>query len=442
MMRMMLNAMLVFGAILGSGFEAAGQDSGGKDSAAQGSGAQASQRGYSYGDERVAEDATGNKPRDQNSARASTAAEDAARAALQAAGQSAGGSKDQSEAIAYWVSQLGHDHYLRREKASEKLLAAGVQAVPALVAVIRTGDLEVIERATNVLTEIAYYRPPEEDGGAWEQLRRLATQAVGRRAASAKIAVEDIRDYRSEQARAALAAAGIFVGVDEFAVSAISIPRLIVQIDSGWSGDVRALQWLAWLKGVEYARVKGDAAVPEVLSRVVQIPGLQSIAMADVEKGVDDATLDPLLQMTRIDSVDFRYVPLTDQQGDIIATMPIRVSLNLMGTGISKEKVDWMRTLLPGLQIDHRQGGFLGVTCVDGFDVCQINSVVPGGAAERAGLIKGDIVVQIGDAEIGRFKDLQEEIGRHLPGDELEVKYRRGEKIESVILRLGRFEES
>ena len=261
MMRMMLNAMLVFGAILGSGFEAASQDSGSKDSAAQGSGVQASQRGYSYGDERVAEDATGNQPRDQNSARASAAAEKAARATLQAAGQSAGASKDQLEAIAYWVSQLGHDHYLRREKASEKLLAAGVQAVPALVAVIRIGDLEVIERATNVLTEIAYYRPPEEDGGAWEQLRRLATRAVGRRASSAKTAVEDIRDHRSEQARAALAAAGIFVGVDEFAVSAISVPRLIMQIDSGWSGDVRALQWLAWLRPAATSNSKASSFI-------------------------------------------------------------------------------------------------------------------------------------------------------------------------------------
>ena len=442
MMRMMLNAMLVLGTILVCRFEAAGQDSGGRNPVAQESGTQASDGRNAYGSETAVPDVTGSRPRSRTSARQSRAAADAARAALQAAGKSGDASKDQSEAIAYWVGQLGHDHYLRREKASEKLLAAGVQAVPSLVSVIRTGDLEVIERATEVLTEIAFYRPPEEDGGAWEQLRLLATQAVGRRAASAKTAVEDIRDYRAEQAREALAAAGIFVGVDEFAVSAISIPRLIVQIDSDWSGDVRALQWLAWLKGVEYARIKGDAAVPEVLSRVVQIPGLQSIAMADVDKGVDDATLDPLLQMTRIDSVDFRYVPLTDQQGDIIATMPIRVSLNLMGTGISEEKVAWMRTLLPGLQIDHRQGGFLGVTCVDGFDVCQINSVVPGGAAERAGLIKGDIVVQIGDAEIGRFKDLQEEIGRHLPGDELEVKFRRGEKIESVTLRLGRFEES
>ncbi|MGI9473949.1 MAG: PDZ domain-containing protein [Rubripirellula sp.] len=369
-------------------------------------------------------------------------AADAAQDALAAATQDAKATDGDADSIDYWVSQLGHDHYLRREKASEKLVLAGVDAIPALVQVIRVGDLEVIERATEVLTEIAFARAPAEDGGAWEQLSRLATQAVGRRASSARIAIQDIRQHRAEQAREALATAGVFVGMDEFAISSITLPRLIVQIDSQWRGDLSSLQWLEWLSGVEYARIKGDAVVPEVLRQVVKIPGLQSIALADVEQGLEDATLDPLLRMNRIHSMEFRYVPLTEQQGDVIASMPIRFSLNLMGTGISSEKVEWMRGLLPGLKIDHRQGGFLGVTCLDGFDACEINSVVVGGAAERAGLIKGDVVVQIGEREVGRFKDLQDAINQHLPGDEVEVRFRRGDKIESVTLRLGRFEES
>ena len=347
-----------------------------------------------------------------------------------------------SSSIDYWVSQLGHDQYLRRERASTKLAEAGIAAIPALVKVIREGDLEVIERATEILAEIAFTHAPADDGGSWEQLSELAENSVGRRASCAKAAVEDIRDHRSRQASEALAAAGIFVGMDEFAIRAITLPRFIVQIDGQWHGDLASLQWLAWLRGVEYARIKGDAVVPEVMEQVVKIPGLQSIALADVEHPLQAATLEPLIAMKRIKSMEFRYVPLSEKQGDIIATLPIRVSLNLMGTGISKEKVERMRDLLPGLQIDHRQGGFLGVTCLDGFDACEINSVVPGGAAETAGLIKGDVVVRIEDRPVTRFKDLQDEINQHLPGDEIEVRFRRGDKIEVVTLRLGRFEES
>lgn len=341
--------------------------------------------------------------------------------------------------IHYWVQQLGNDHFLRREKATKELIKAGPDAIDDLVGAIQTGDLEVIERATEVITEIALARSPRDDGGAWVALSKLAEHGAGRRASRAISALDEIRDHRASQARHALAAAGISVGMDEFAIRAISQPRMVVQIDEKWRGDVESLQWLEWLEDVENARVKGPAVTREVIEHVVTIPDLQTLAIVDGK--VDEATLAPLVEMPRIHAIEFRYVSLSDEQGDLIASIPIRVSLNLMGTGISAEKVEAMCEALPGLQIDYRQGGFLGVTCMDNFDVCEINGVLPESAAEEAGLIKGDVIVRIGDAEVTRFKDLQNAINQHLPGDEVEVKFRRGDKIESVTLRLRRFEE-
>jgi hypothetical protein len=342
--------------------------------------------------------------------------------------------------VGYWVEQLGHDQYLRRELASKKLVEAGPSAIADLIEVIRTADLEVIERATKAISEIALDQPPHEDGGAWEQLNRLAIRGAGRRASSARAAVAEVRGHRAIQARQALAVAGVFVGMDEFAFSAIIEPRVIVQIDEKWRGDVQSLQWLRWLDGVESARVKGKAVTRDVLQHVCEIPGLKSLSIVDGE--IDDAALEPLRKMGRIHSLEFRYVPLSDEQGDLISSMPIRVSLNLMGTGISAQKVESMRSALPGLQIDHKRGGFLGVTCMDSLDACELLSVLPDSAAEEAGLISGDVIVRIGDAEIHRFRDLQNEINEHLPGDEVDVSFRRGDKIESIKLRLRKFEET
>lgn len=344
------------------------------------------------------------------------------------------------KSVKYWVEQLGHDRYLRRETASAKLIAAGPEAIPELVEAIPVADLEVIERAIAVITEIALDYPPDEDGGAWEQLNRLATQGAGRRASCARSALEDVRQFRSAQAREVLRMSGIFVGMDEFAISAISELRMIVQIDDGWNGDLETLQWLRWLDGVDNARVKGDAVTRAVLEQVCKIPDLKSVAIIDGK--VDKETLRPLTELTRINSLDFRYVALSDEEGDLIASMPIRVSLNLMGTGISEQKVASMRSSLPGLQIDHRQGGFLGVTCLDSLNACEINSVLPNSAAEDAGLIKGDVIVHIGNAQVRRFRDLQDEINQHVPGDEVEVKFQRGEEIKTIKLRLRKFEET
>ena len=68
-------------------------------------------------------------------------------------------SRSEAKTIAYWVEQLGHDLYLRREMASTKLTEAGPAAIDDLVEAIRSGDLEVVERAMGVITEIALAHP-------------------------------------------------------------------------------------------------------------------------------------------------------------------------------------------------------------------------------------------------------------------------------------------
>jgi S1-C subfamily serine protease len=172
---------------------------------------------------------------------------------------------------------------------------------------------------------------------------------------------------------------------------------------------------------------------------LVRAPDLHTVAIVDAI--VDESTLQPLKSMPRIASLEFRYVRLSPELCDMIMALPIRLSLNLMGTGVASEKVDQMRAALPGLAIDYKQGGFLGVVCFDNDQVCQIERIVSGGAAEAAGLIPQDVIVGIGSAKVQRFKDLQAAINQHLPGDEVEVRFVRGSQLKTVSLRLRKLEE-
>ncbi len=356
-------------------------------------------------------------------------------------GAESGGNKSGERSIEYWITQLGSDQYLRRESASKNLIAAGPEAVDALAKAIRSGDLEVVERAAAALVEIAIARPPEQDGGVYDQLSALANQTVGRASSVALGATREIRSQRHAQARDALAKAGIEVRLAEFVINATPYPRTVVDIDDQWNGEVAALQWLAWLEGVDTARVRDEAVTPEVLRFVARIPGLRSLAIVDGT--VEDDVLKPLTKIERLESLDFRYAKLSDQQIDLLAAIPIRDSLNLMGTGISAAKAEELQQQLPGLQVVHRKGGFLGVTCHDLPDRCEINEIVPNGAAEAAGLLQNDVIVQIGDAEIHRFRDLQLAINELNQGDAVDVHFRRGggEEIQRVTVRLKRFEE-
>jgi len=367
--------------------------------------------------------------------------------ALAACGQQAGslqtndaGSIEANDAVVAeadrWAQDLGHDQYLRREKATRKLIGLGTSAVDSLVIAARSGDLEVVERSVNIIAEIAIVESPADDGGAWDHLNLLASKGSGNTASRAELALSEIRVHRAIQARNALKAAGIFVGLDDFFLRSYGQHRLLIRIDDQWNSDPKSLQWLRWLSGVENARVRGKAASREVLGQLIKIPNLKKISIADAT--IDEGTLEPLKDLKRIHSLEFRYVALKDEYGDLLASLPIRGSLELMGTGISSETVELMRQSLPGLQINHSQGGFLGVRCLDAQNVCEITEVVTGSAAQVAGLMPRDIIIKAGDAEVHRFSDLKDEINRHIPGDEIDVEIRRRGQTKILPLKLGR----
>ena len=60
-------------------------------------------------------------------------------------------------------------------------------------------------------------------------------------------------------------------------------------------------------------------------------------------------------------------------------------------------------------------------------------SVLPGSAAEGAGVLAGDILIAVGGAEVADLRGYSNLLKRHAPGDEVELELRRGEEI--VTLR-------
>jgi Do/DeqQ family serine protease len=92
--------------------------------------------------------------------------------------------------------------------------------------------------------------------------------------------------------------------------------------------------------------------------------------------------------------------------------------------------------------------GFIGVTFTElnsalakELEISDINglyvqSVVPNGGAEKAGLKKGDIITKIDDRLITRSSILQETVARMHPGDKLKLTYKRDGKENTVNVTL------
>lgn len=65
-----------------------------------------------------------------------------------------------------------------------------------------------------------------------------------------------------------------------------------------------------------------------------------------------------------------------------------------------------------------------------------IEGVIKNGAAHRAGIVPGDIIVEINDVKVGTTNDLQERVARYRPNDIIEVKVKRKNKFETFNVKL------
>ncbi|MCB9876725.1 MAG: PDZ domain-containing protein [Planctomycetes bacterium] len=85
-----------------------------------------------------------------------------------------------------------------------------------------------------------------------------------------------------------------------------------------------------------------------------------------------------------------------------------------------------------------RQRAFLGVRFADGGGgEARIAEAVANGAARAAGLLDGDLVVRFAGAAVQSAQDLRDLIGKHQPGDRVELVVRRGEEDKTFAAVLG-----
>jgi aminopeptidase YwaD len=66
----------------------------------------------------------------------------------------------------------------------------------------------------------------------------------------------------------------------------------------------------------------------------------------------------------------------------------------------------------------------------------KVNGVRPGGPAEKAGILAGDVIVKFGDKTVSNIYDYTYILQEHAPGDVVNVDVKRGDKIVSVTVTL------
>ncbi|REJ81797.1 MAG: PDZ domain-containing protein [Planctomycetota bacterium] len=103
---------------------------------------------------------------------------------------------------------------------------------------------------------------------------------------------------------------------------------------------------------------------------------------------------------------------------------------NVRGSGVTTEQVQSLAASIPNLTV-HERGAGLGIKASP-VGECIVSDVLANGAAEHAGIMRGDVIVGFDDKPIESFNDLVSLLLERTPDEVVEIDVQRG--LERVTL--------
>jgi len=276
--------------------------------------------------------------------------------------------------IGGWIADLGSEEYARREAASQRIVAAGADAVaPLQDAVTNSEDLEVVSRGIEVLQQLL---GGDDDAAAVAAEASLEAIADADATAASRMALATLEFHNTalgEELQMRFTALG---GQIEPILLPDGRSGLHMTIDDRWKGEEKDLKLVG--------------RIPQVLRLSVHGVPLGEDAFRHLQR--------------------MRHVAM----------------IELFGTEPPKDAVAGLARSLPAAEIDVREGGKLGVAGQPMAAPCIITLVQPGSAAAKAGIAAGDVIRMVDDQPVGSFEQLTEKIGRKGAGESMQLTVERG----------------
>jgi hypothetical protein len=325
-----------------------------------------------------------------------------------------GAEESSAEVIQGWIGQLGAEQFAERESASRSLAAAGPAALGPLAEAARGGDLEVASRAIDVIR--GYLDPPAAAGAG-----------AGKGAGKGEGEGQETGEQPAADAPVEPSLESSFRDV----ALALEAERLLETLAEGPPGPVPQIAATA----LEFHQLGMHEAAQDRLQALGAKINDNYLSMASGKRGLEavidtrwkgspeDLRLLPRLRNLR--HIGIHGLKIDAQTLALLGRLRSLENIQLYGTGVSDEAVAALAARFPNAEIDVRKGGKLGVGGQRIVGPCQITQVVAGSAADRAGLQIGDVVLSMDGVAVKNFEGLTEYVGRHGPGESIEVEIER-----------------
>lgn len=330
------------------------------------------------------------------------------------------------EQLELWIEQLNDDRFGVRTRATNKLIEAGAAVVEPVSKLVETGNLEVATRAVYVLQKLAYSEDLEVQERSLQALRAIADSgkpAPARLAREAIVGLGDIRQQRAAKALTRLGASIAHYGPARFAVKR----QLEVEIGPDWTGAVKDLKRLVWLRDLRKLTFVGPQVTNAWIASIRELEGVSYLIIKDAQ--ITDDALRDIGEMKTLVYLDLMYTPVTDAGLEHLRAVKSLRMIRCFGTKITREAAERLDAELAQVEVQHKVGAFLGVRCQPPPGTCKVVQVTPGSGAEKAGIKPRDIIVRFDDNPVPSFDDLERLIARNKVGDTVEIEVVRGGRM-------------
>jgi serine protease Do len=135
------------------------------------------------------------------------------------------------------------------------------------------------------------------------------------------------------------------------------------------------------------------------------------------------------LALLKVDATKLHAISWTDSPDTQVGSWLITTGLDLDPVAIGVVSVNARKIAAPN--------GALGVQLDQKEDVAKIEKIVENGAAEKAGMQVGDLVLKVSGKEIKNRQNLIETVRAYMPGERIEVVIKRGDKEMTFNVTLG-----
>jgi hypothetical protein len=342
------------------------------------------------------------------------------------------------EQLDNWADQLDADEFLARETAMINLVAAGERAIAAVKPKLTQGSLEANTRALHVLQQLGL----SPDEATQEAAREALNEATASKdnpvlARRAEGVLAQLFELRSARALADLEALGAQVARSQ-SFNGVTTEDIVesVEIGPAFRGELADLSRLKWLTAIRLVLV-GPRVNDEWLKAAAAMTEVEELHL--YQATVTDEGLAAVARHPGLRHIGIYYTPLSGQALAHLEKLPLLAFVKLYGTKVERAEAEKFQTAAGLAKIDHRKGAFLGVGCTPIDNECVLTTVHGGSPAEKAGLLRDDVLVRFGTAKVDSFETLTALISQLDAGEEVEIEVRRHVDDDAENIRTNNF---